>query len=119
MFRRRAEAMLWVENVKHGAALGFFNGSPLIGLASATRSTDVGTLPALGELAEQREATDARDCGGEAVERNPGPAPVDILDPKHGLGATVGTSRGSAQLGLAAIREIAFADRRRCGRSAG
>jgi soluble lytic murein transglycosylase len=28
MFRRRAEAMLWVENVKPAQALGFFNGSP-------------------------------------------------------------------------------------------
>ena len=28
MFRRRAEAMLWVENVKPAQALSFFNGSP-------------------------------------------------------------------------------------------
>jgi soluble lytic murein transglycosylase len=28
MFRRRAEAMLWVENVKPAQALAFFNGSP-------------------------------------------------------------------------------------------
>ena len=74
MFRRRAEAMLWVENVKPAQALSFFNGSP--------PQSDMGRLVLARALLAQGDRERAGALVREAWRNDPLSADVEkqVLD---------------------------------------
>jgi peptidoglycan lytic transglycosylase len=69
MFRRRAEALLWVENVKPAQVLGFFNGSP--------PQSAKGRLVLARALLAKGDTAGARAQVREAWRNDPMPADVE------------------------------------------
>jgi hypothetical protein len=98
MFRRRAEALLWVENVKPAQVLGFFNGSP--------PQSGMGRLVLARALHAQGDTEGARAQVREAWRNDPMSADVEKQ-----VAMKWRSTREFSLVGSAASRTTRYADR--------